>query len=78
MMETCPLCAGTRFILCGRSWFITDGYRREKCHLCGGSGEIKRRSVNKRGRFLRGWIQAQERFRGRVAEWRGLKPQVSR
>jgi len=34
----CGTCFGTGQVLCLRSAFIADGYRRERCGICSGSG----------------------------------------
>jgi hypothetical protein len=36
---TCGTCFGTGYILCATSAFRRDGYRRERCGLCSGSGK---------------------------------------
>ena len=35
----CRLCGGTGKLVLMRSWFHSDGYRREVCHRCGGTKE---------------------------------------
>lgn len=36
--RACGSCGGTGWWWLNRSWFKTDGYRRERCHICGGTG----------------------------------------
>lgn len=71
-MAKCKGCDGTGRWLLMNSWFYTDGFRREGCHTCQGSG------VNPPG--YAGWpeaIKAQRRFVALVKEWGGrLKPPV--
>ena len=67
--KPCLNCEGQGAVLLLRSWLIADGYRRERCGICGGSG------VNPDGykqwpghaRFLR-------RANERIARWGGLRP----
>jgi hypothetical protein len=35
----CKTCGGTGNIFCMRSHFMSDGLRRERCGICGGTGE---------------------------------------
>lgn len=35
---TCRTCGGTGRIICMNSWFPSDGYRKERCGICGGTG----------------------------------------
>lgn len=66
-MAECPTCAGTKQIVLMKSWFHTDGYRRERCHSCGGTGEV---SASSRTLFLQ-WGAEQAKMRQRYDEWRG-------
>jgi hypothetical protein len=34
----CQSCLGTGWLLCMNSWFLADGFRRERCGICAGSG----------------------------------------
>lgn len=34
----CSLCGGTGTLILAKSWFPLDGYRRERCGICAGSG----------------------------------------
>jgi hypothetical protein len=36
---TCRTCGGTGRIYCAKSWFPADGYTKERCGVCGGTGE---------------------------------------
>jgi DnaJ-class molecular chaperone len=36
--KQCGACFGTGDVLCLRSAFIGDGYRRERCGICSGTG----------------------------------------
>lgn len=35
----CKWCDGSGYWLLLRSWFVSDGYRRERCHVCNGTGK---------------------------------------
>lgn len=35
---TCVSCGGTGWWWLNRSWFRHDGYRRERCAICAGTG----------------------------------------
>lgn len=35
----CRTCGGTGAILSHRSWFPADGFSRDKCGICGGTGQ---------------------------------------
>ena len=37
--KSCGTCFGTGQVLCLRSAFIADGYRRERCGICSGIGK---------------------------------------
>lgn len=37
--KTCETCGGTGKIYCRNSWFPADGYRRERCGICRGTGK---------------------------------------
>ena len=37
-MKRCSTCGGTGWQILNRSWFQSDGYRRERCGICSGSG----------------------------------------
>lgn len=45
-MPKCASCGGTGWQWFARSWFKSDGYRRESCHTCGGSGQSSYRDVS--------------------------------
>ncbi len=36
--QTCETCGGTGKIYCLNGWLVSDGYRREQCGICGGTG----------------------------------------
>ena len=66
----CKGCAGTGWQLFMNSWFVDDGLRKERCHICDGS------KINPPG--YGGWPNdAQRRFRARAQEWGGLNPPKS-
>lgn len=50
-----------------RSAFTADGYRRERCGICAGSGQSTYRDSDWYARF-------QAKARAQVAEWGGLTP----
>lgn len=64
-MARCKLCDGSGKVLLMNSWFVTDGYRRERCGICGGTGESA---------YLPPDVAYQRIARERVAEWGALKP----
>lgn len=35
----CRLCEGAGYLYLMNSWFSSDGYRRSRCGICGGSGK---------------------------------------
>lgn len=37
--RACCLCEGTGHLYLMRSWFPADGYYRQQCGICGGSGK---------------------------------------
>lgn len=38
MSRRCANCDGTGKLVLMKSWFPSDGYRRERCGICGGTG----------------------------------------
>lgn len=38
-LKDCMTCGGTGWQILNRSHYTADGYRREKCGICGGSGK---------------------------------------
>lgn len=56
MRRDCKLCEGTGKIVLFRSWFTSDGFRFQKCSICGGSGHVERQAPSD-------WIADQKRIR---------------
>lgn len=40
----CEVCGGTGKLTLMRSWFHSDGYRRERCGICHGTGKSNYRN----------------------------------
>lgn len=66
-MGKCTNCGGTGKLLLMKSWFLNDGYRRERCGICAGSGESSYRVPAEEARH-------QKECRERVKLWGGLVP----
>lgn len=69
--KPCLNCEGTGKVLLLKSWFVTDGYRRERCGICGGSGVNPPgyKQFPGHGAFLR-------KANARIREWGGLQPKA--
>jgi len=61
------MCNGTGKLLLLNSWFVIDGYRYERCGICGGSGESSYKPENEAVRF-------QKAARSNVEQWGARKP----
>ncbi|MGV6875947.1 hypothetical protein ACUSIJ_25085 [Pseudochelatococcus sp. B33] len=61
----CPFCGGTGWWWLRRSIFTADGFRKERCHTCHGSGK----STEKAGRtpLGRSIARDQAKFREQIA-----------
>lgn len=68
-LKACRDCEGTGRVFCANSWFLEDGYRRERCGICSGTGK-----TTSSARPWPSHTKFQKRARARVAEWGGLKP----
>lgn len=63
-VRSCRLCDGTGKIVLMKSWFKADGYRRERCGICSGTGQssyICSPDYNREQRELRARYAAWER-----------------
>lgn len=68
-MTACKDCLGSKVLLYANSHMTADGYRRQKCATCAGSG------INPPGFTANGAFAHFQRVAlARVAEWGGLKP----
>lgn len=68
-MAKCVGCDGHGSVLLNQSWFLTDGFRKERCGACDGTG------INPDGyRDWGGMLAFQRRNRKLIAEWGGLRP----
>lgn len=56
----CSLCAGTGKVVLRNSWFDADGFRKERCAICGGSGQSSHRCDPD-------YVRAQRDLRARAA-----------
>lgn len=63
----CGACAGSGSWLLMNSMFVADGFRRERCHVCLGTGEHPFKSD-------REWTAFQAKARSCVKHWGGLRP----
>lgn len=63
----CKTCDGTGKIFCLQSGYVTDGYRRERCGICAGSGESAFQPEA-------GYFRFQKSARERVGEWGAMAP----
>lgn len=73
MSKPCLNCEGAGKVLLLNSWFTADGYRRERCGICGGSG------VNPPGYTQwPGHAQFLAEAHARIAKWGGMKPSSRR
>jgi hypothetical protein len=63
----CRNCIGTGKVLLLNSHFTEDGYRRERCAICEGTGRSKYKPDTE-------WVRFQARAARQVEEWGGLKP----
>lgn len=70
MKPACQTCAGTGHVLCLNSAITTDGFRRERCGICAGSGRSRYPATPEYDRF-------QKRARILLIKWGGLKPKAS-
>lgn len=69
-VRDCDCCVGTGWQLLLRSMFVTDGYRRERCGVCAGSGKS-----NHTDKGFRAWqIKARKRADILAGAPEGLSP----
>lgn len=65
--KPCVNCEGTGKALVSNSWIVSDGYRRERCGVCGGSG------INPPGYTAwAGNAAFQKQARENISKWGGL------
>lgn len=67
--RSCQGCDGHGQVLLMNSWFTQDGYRRERCAICNGTG-INPKNYQDWG----GGLAFQRRALARTAEWGRLAP----
>jgi hypothetical protein len=67
MSDKCRNCDGTGRIFCRNSHIIVDGYRRERCGVCGGTGKSRYLIEARDVRFQR---EAREQTKA----WGALRP----
>lgn len=63
-VRDCEPCGGTGWQWLNRSWLTADGYHRERCGICGGSGKSDYRYAD--ARFIR--EQARRRIISKAGE----------
>ena len=63
----CQNCDGTGKIVCANSWIIVDGYRRERCGICAGTGVSGYRPDP-------AYVRWQRAAKARIAEWGAMSP----
>lgn len=61
VQRSCKSCGGTGWEWFSRSWFTDDGYYKQHCAICGGSGASAYRPT-------RDWIKFQEQARTKQKE----------
>lgn len=66
----CKYCDGDGKVLILNSWFVADGYRRERCDICAGTG------INPAGFTAPPeHVAFMKRAKARIRQWGGLKPE---